>query len=91
MFIHAAEGTFMVHCLAITYARWFCPQAVRESGGLLELEKGLAVNVCKDLDWLEGELEGRRFLGGESELGFLYSDFDQEDETRLALMLMRNE
>lgn len=21
MFIHAAEGTFMVHCLAITYAR----------------------------------------------------------------------
>jgi glutathione S-transferase len=24
-FIHAAEGTFMLHALAITYARWFSP------------------------------------------------------------------
>lgn len=80
MFIHAAEGTFMAHCLAITYARWFCPESVRESGGLLELERGLAVNVCRDLDWLEGELEGGRFLGGESELVLLSLDFGLDDE-----------
>jgi glutathione S-transferase len=65
MFIHAAEGTFCIHPLAITYARWFSPRSVRDSGGLQELEKGLAVNVCKDLDWLEGELEGKKFLVGD--------------------------
>lgn len=50
MWIHAAEGTFMVHCLAITYARWFAPESVQKSGELKELEKGLAINVGKDLD-----------------------------------------
>ena len=50
MFIHAAEGTFMVHCLAITYARWFSPPSVHESGDLKKLEEGLAINVGKDLD-----------------------------------------
>ena len=57
MWIHAAEGTFMVHALAVTYARWFCPQEVKSSGALREMEVGLGVNVKRDLDWLEGELE----------------------------------
>jgi glutathione S-transferase len=65
MFIHAAEGTFMVHSLAITYARWFSPPSVHASGNLKRLEEGLAINVCKDLDWLDRELDGRRFLAGE--------------------------
>lgn len=64
MFIHAAEGTFMVHCLSITYARWFASNSIKETGELKELEKGLAINVCKDLDWLEKELEERKFLAG---------------------------
>ncbi|KUJ20002.1 thioredoxin-like protein [Mollisia scopiformis] len=60
MWVHAAEGTFMVHCLAVTYARWFATRGMRDSGALAELEGGLGVNVGKDLDWLERELEGRR-------------------------------
>jgi glutathione S-transferase len=63
-FIHAAEGTFMVHALAITYARWFSPQTTESSGDLKKLEEGLAINVGKDLDWLNAELEGNRFIAG---------------------------
>lgn len=55
----------MVHALAITYARWFAPESVKESGELKRLEEGLAINVGKDLDWLDAELEGQRFLCGE--------------------------
>jgi glutathione S-transferase len=29
------------------------------------LEEGLAINVGKDLDWLNAELEGKSFLAGE--------------------------
>ncbi len=86
MFIHAAEGTFMVHCLAITYARvrltshyihttiytlinshrqWFSPESVKISGDLQKLESGLAINVHKDLDWLNSELRGKKFLAGD--------------------------
>jgi glutathione S-transferase len=65
MFIHAAEGTFMVHFLAITYARWFSPESVHQSADLKILEEGLAINLCEDLDWLDSELYGRRFLAGE--------------------------
>jgi len=64
-FIHAAEGTFLIHALAITYARWFAPESVKSSGELKELEKGLAINVGKDLDWLDSELEGKRFIAGD--------------------------
>ena len=66
MFIHAAEGTFMPHALAITYARWFAPKSFQDQPEQMkEFEKGLAVNVGKDLDWLNGELKGRKFLAGE--------------------------
>ena len=55
----------MVHALAITYARWFSPSSIKDSGAIKELENGLAVNVGKDLDWLEGELKGSNFLAGD--------------------------
>jgi glutathione S-transferase len=65
IFIHAAERMFMVHALAITYARWFTLESVKESGELKELGEGLTINVEKDLDWLDAELEGKQFLCGE--------------------------
>jgi glutathione S-transferase len=64
-FIHAAEGTFMVHCLAITYARWFAPESMKGSGDLKKLEEGVAINVVKDLDWLNSELAGKKSIAGE--------------------------
>lgn len=45
----------MIHALAILYARWRLPEAAKAS--LHEMEKGLSVNVQKDLDWLENELK----------------------------------
>lgn len=30
------------------------------------MEGGCAVNVCRDLDWLEKELEGKKFIAGEN-------------------------
>jgi glutathione S-transferase len=53
--IHAAEATFMLHALAITYSRWNIPKSADPSI-LQEVEKGLSVNVQNDLDWLEKEL-----------------------------------
>jgi glutathione S-transferase len=64
-FIHAAEGTFMVHCLAITYARWFAPESMKSSGDLKKLEEGVAINVGKDLGWLNSELGGKKFIAGD--------------------------
>lgn len=73
--LHASEGTFMVHALSLVYAQWFMPDAKAGNQGLLEeTQKGMAVNVQKDLDWLEGELakgeemegQGRRWLVGNS-------------------------
>jgi len=49
--IHAAEGTFMVHCLPTLYNRRIDTTAAEK------LAPHLAQNVAKDLDWLEGELE----------------------------------
>ena len=63
--MHAAEGVFLIHALPVTYARWFASESVRESGELRRLEEGFAVNVGRDLDWLENELEGRKFLAGD--------------------------
>lgn len=64
-FIHAAEGTFMPHALAVTYARWNATERMKENGDLQRLEEGLYGNVVRDLEWLDGELEGRKFLAGE--------------------------
>jgi glutathione S-transferase len=64
-FIHAAEGTLLLHALAITYLRWFSPPGTDIS----QTEAGMSINVHKDLDWLERELEGSKsgWLLGEYE------------------------
>ena len=49
--IHAAEDTFMVHCLPTVYVRRINVAAAEE------LAPSLAGNVAKDLDWLEAELK----------------------------------
>ena len=49
--IHAAEGTFMIHCLPTVYVRRIDAAAAEK------LSPGLAGNVAKDLDWLEAELK----------------------------------
>lgn len=66
--IHAAEGTFLLHALAITYARWFSPKRAQENGDMEELDQSLSTNVQKDLDWLNKELEDSKsgFLVGET-------------------------
>ncbi|KIX98445.1 uncharacterized protein Z520_05746 [Fonsecaea multimorphosa CBS 102226] len=57
----AAEGTFMIHALAILYARWRLPKPAAQY--LPEMEKGLARNVHNALNWLEAELaDGRQYL-----------------------------
>jgi glutathione S-transferase len=38
---------------------------MKSSGDLKKLEQGVAINVGKDLDWLNSELEGKRFIAGE--------------------------
>jgi len=56
----------MPHALAITYTRWFAPKPFQDQPEQMqELEKGLSINVSKDLDWLNNELKGRKFLAGE--------------------------
>jgi len=66
--VHAAEGTFMVHGLAVLYAKWNFPAALKESHAK-EFDKMIAsmsVNVHKDFDWLEmalGQSTGRFLVG----------------------------
>lgn len=58
IWVHAAEGTFLLHALAITYTRWNAPEDLAD-GHKNGLEKGLSMSVLKDLDWLEMELEAQ--------------------------------
>ena len=64
--IAASEGTFMIHSLAVLYARWQMPEAGKKDL-LPEMEKKLSVNVQGDLDWLESELQSGngQFLVGD--------------------------
>ena len=64
--VHAAEATFALHALPITYSRWFMPEEAKQNGTLQTVEEKLSVNVQKDLDWLEKELSqsGTKFLCG---------------------------
>lgn len=66
--IHASEGQFMLHALAITYLRWFAPPSALSDGTVEETERGMSVNVQKDFDWLESELQNSKgqFLLGEN-------------------------
>ena len=52
--LHAGEGTFMVHAMAILYARWRLPESAQSV--LPELEDGLSNNVKNDFKWLEDTL-----------------------------------
>jgi len=61
--LHAAEGTFMTHALAILYARWQIPEEGR--GMLAGMEERLSRNVKNDLGWLEGALKDQRAKGRE--------------------------
>ena len=58
MWVHAAEATFALHSLAILYARWNFPEALKKSNpeALEQMEEAMSANVVKDFDWLEAEL-----------------------------------
>ncbi|KAF2725993.1 hypothetical protein K431DRAFT_309001 [Polychaeton citri CBS 116435] len=79
--VHAAEGTYMVHALAVLYARWF-----QKDGDVARTEEGLSGNVVRDLDFLEQELgragEGR-WLAGRSE--FSVADVAMQFSVEFAL------
>ena len=49
--VHAAEGTFAIHALAVLYCRWMV-----SAEAFAAAEKALSANVQKDLDWLDAEL-----------------------------------
>lgn len=61
--VHAAEGTYALHALAILYTRWF---GTAHPDAIQDIEKSMSVNVGKDLDFLEKELAkgGGKFLVG---------------------------
>lgn len=67
-FIAAAEGTFLMHALAVLYARLQMPEPAKTDGTLDKLESGLSKNVHNDFNWLEYELEktGGKYLVGTS-------------------------
>ena len=66
--LHASEGTFMTHCLAILYARWMFPPEIAKQHpeGVEQMVKKLAPNVVNDLKWLEKTLSenGGWLVGG---------------------------
>lgn len=59
--LHAAEGTFMVHAVAILYSRREMPEEGKDL--VPELEERLARNVKNDFNWLEGVLKEQRAKG----------------------------
>lgn len=60
--MHASEGTYLLHSLAILYARWH-----QRDGDVAKTEEGLSVDVVKDMDYLEAELgkSDGKFLRGD--------------------------
>jgi glutathione S-transferase len=70
IFMHAAEGTVMLHAIAFQSFRSNVPKALRESAPdvIAQAETKLSANVQKDLDWLEAELAqaGGGFLVGDT-------------------------
>lgn len=65
--LHAAEGTFAVHTMAILYTRWKVPEAAQEY--LPEIEKGMSGNVHNDLNWIEGALKEQKQKGNDFLVG----------------------
>jgi glutathione S-transferase len=60
--VHASEGTFALHGIAVLYARWH-----QKSGDPKETEVGLSKNIQADLDFMTAEL-------GKSNGKFLFGD-----------------
>lgn len=63
--MHAAEGTYALHGLAILYTRWFGSD---HADAVKDMTKSMSVNVQKDFDFLEKELSqsGSKFLVGDT-------------------------
>jgi glutathione S-transferase len=70
IFMHAAEGTLMLHAYTFFSFRSNIPKALQEAypEAVSEAETKLSANVQKDLDWLEVELAqaGGGFLVGDT-------------------------
>lgn len=65
--VHASEGAFMLHSLAILYATWNLEPAfvAANQAHIDKMVAGMSVNVQKDFDWLEATLsDGREWLVG---------------------------
>lgn len=62
--IHAAEGTYALHALAILYTRWF---GAGTPDAAAKIEDSMSVNVGKDMDYLEAALNksSGKFLVGD--------------------------
>lgn len=60
--VHAAEGMFALHGIAILYARWN-----QKDGDVAKTEEGMSKNVIKDMDFLEESLKnsGGKWLMGD--------------------------
>lgn len=65
--MHAAEGAFALHGLAILYARWKVPEAAQQY--LPEIEEGMSGNLQNDLKWIEGALKEQRAKGNDYLVG----------------------
>lgn len=62
--LHAAEGTFMLHSVAVVYTRWQLPEDLPDRDAVVKgVEGKLSVNVHNDFDWLEGELKAQKARG----------------------------
>lgn len=59
--VHAAEGMFALHGIAILYARWN-----QKDGDVAKTEESMSKNVIKDMDFLEESLKnsGGKWLMG---------------------------
>lgn len=58
----ASEGTFLMHGIAIMYARARLPEGHREAWP--EMNKVMSVNIHNALNWLDSHLEGVHKEGG---------------------------
>jgi glutathione S-transferase len=61
--VHASEATYLLHGLAILYAKWN-----QKDGDVEKTVAGLSANMIKDLDYLERELGNGngKFIIGDS-------------------------
>lgn len=59
--LHAAEGTFMLHASAILYARWNIAEEAK--GTMADMEERMSKNVVNDMNWLEGVLAEQKKAG----------------------------